>query len=147
MEEIKMKKILCIMILMNILSFLSARESTPLSELEMIGNYIFHFYKNNSKLPASIEELKTMHYLTDTDVRVRLTSIEKQYNFYISDFGKTWIIVVLENDKMNYSLKILIKEDAKFFLYKDSELVDSYQKRINGETQNYTQQPNIITSK
>lgn len=139
-----MKRFVCIMILINIFSCINARESSPLSELEMIGNYIFHFYKNNSKLPASIEELKAMPYSTDTDVRIRLTAVEKQYNLYISDLEKTWISVVLENDNANYSLKLEINDDAKFFFYKGSELIQSYQKNSNGKTDSV---PNIILSK
>lgn len=140
------KKIFIYMFLILFIFNLNARESTPLDELKMIGNYVSNYYKKNSRLPTTLEELKSMRYFTDDEIQRRLTAMEKRFTLYISDSGNSWISITLVDDKNIYTLKYEVTDVSNFYFYKDKNLVLFYQSDLVSGNIRDESVPDIILS-
>lgn len=125
---------------------LYARESTPLSELQMIGNFISKYYERNSIFPSTLDELKKMPYFTNDDIEKRLNDLQNRFELYISGAGVSWISINLVDDKIIYTLRYEIGNGENFYFYANEKLISTYHRGFLSENKEVKQVPNIIVT-
>ena len=122
-----------------------SREATPMDELEILGNYFSTFYKRNLRFPNTLNELKTMTYFTNSDVRKRIDAIEKSYHLSFQLINSSKIQIMICEGKITYVLEYEIGENEIFSYYKDGYLIRQYDSLQKNES--YKEIPNITISK
>lgn len=127
-----MKKILILLFTIILANPLFAKKITAKEELDMIGMYLSTYYIRNSSFPMNIEQLKQMHYFTETDVRIRLDSDERRYNMFIESACCNRISFVLVDGNSRLQLNLEVDDVQIFIFLENSEVYKTYQRDLEG---------------